>query len=182
MSPSGIEPATLRLVVQCLSQVCYRLATFLTLPVANNLSSYPRCVCSGVTSWPYCCWKWSRNWIIVFPAYPDADNNSFFRWGNSWCHTWFRSTKKKVKVTLVQALRLCTGRTAHRGSRGIALLFHDQRHWKGVRGQRHVPAVLYPRERPGTYCTGGWVGPRAGLGRCGKSRSHRDSIPGPSSP
>jgi len=31
----------------------------------------------------------------------------------------------KVKVTLVQALRLCTGRTAHRGSRGIALLFHD---------------------------------------------------------
>jgi hypothetical protein len=32
---------------------------------------------------------------------------------------------KKVKVTLVQALRLCTGRTAHRGSRGIALLVHD---------------------------------------------------------
>jgi len=34
---------------------------------------------------------------------------------------------KKVKVTLVEALRLCTGRTAHGGSRGIALLFHDQR-------------------------------------------------------
>ena len=33
--------------------------------------------------------------------------------------------KVKVKVTLVQTLRLCTGRTAHRGSRGIALLFHD---------------------------------------------------------
>ena len=33
--------------------------------------------------------------------------------------------EKKVKVTLVQALRLCTGRTAHKGSRGIALLFHD---------------------------------------------------------
>jgi len=31
----------------------------------------------------------------------------------------------KVKCTLVQVLRLCTGRTAHRGSRGIALLFHD---------------------------------------------------------
>jgi hypothetical protein len=30
-------------------------------------------------------------------------------------------TKVKVKCTLVQALRLCTGRTAHRGSRGIAL-------------------------------------------------------------
>ena len=31
----------------------------------------------------------------------------------------------KVKVTLVQALRLCTGCTVHRGSKGIALIFHD---------------------------------------------------------
>jgi hypothetical protein len=82
----------------------------------------------------------------------------------------------------VQALRLCTGRTAHRGIRGIALLFHDQRYEKGVRGQRHTPAARYPRERPGTHCTGGWVGPRAGLDRCGKSRPHRDSIPIPTSP
>jgi len=90
----------------------------------------------------------------------------------------FRSV---LKCTLVQALRLCTGRTAHRGSRCIALLLHDQRHWKGVRGQFHAPVALYPRERPGTHCTGDWVGPRAGLHRCGKSRPHRDSIPGPSS-
>jgi hypothetical protein len=33
--------------------------------------------------------------------------------------------KVKVKVTLVQALRLCTGRTARRGSRGITLPFLD---------------------------------------------------------
>ena len=33
--------------------------------------------------------------------------------------------KNKVKCTPVQALRLCTGRTAHTGSRGIALLFLD---------------------------------------------------------
>jgi len=51
-----------------------------------------------------------------------------------------------------------------------------------VRGQRHAPAAPYPRERPGTHFTGGWVGLRAGLDRCGKSRPHRDSIPGPSSP
>ena len=31
--------------------------------------------------------------------------------------------KVKVKCTILQALRLCTGRTAHRASRGIALLF-----------------------------------------------------------
>jgi len=35
---------------------------------------------------------------------------------------------KKVKYTLVQALMLCTGRTVHRRSRGIALLFNDQQH------------------------------------------------------
>ena len=33
--------------------------------------------------------------------------------------------KVKVKFTLVQALRLCTGCAAHRGSRGIAVLFLD---------------------------------------------------------
>ena len=89
---------------------------------------------------------------------------------------------KKVKVTLVQALRLCTVHTAHRGSRVIALLFHDQRHSKGVMGQRHAPAALCPQERPGTHCTGGWMGPRAGLDRCRKSDPHQDSIPGLSSP
>jgi len=89
---------------------------------------------------------------------------------------------KKVNCTLVQTLKLCTGPVAHSGSRGIALLFHDHGTRRGVRGQRHVPAVLYPRERPSTHCTGGWVGPRAGLDRCEKSRPHRDSIPGPSSP
>jgi hypothetical protein len=43
------------------------------------------------------------------------------------------------------------------------------------------PAATYPRERSGTHFTGGWVGLRASLDRCGKSRLHRDSIPGPSS-
>ena len=39
---------------------------------------------------------------------------------------------------------------------------------------------LYPQERPDTHCIGGWVGTTAGLDGCGKSRPHRDSIPGPS--
>ena len=90
--------------------------------------------------------------------------------------------KVKVKCTLVQALRLCTGRTAYRGNRGIALLFHDhgtRRRW----GISVTPWPLFiPGERPSVHCTGGWVGPRAGVDRCGKSRLHRDSISGPSSP
>jgi hypothetical protein len=51
------------------------------------------------------------------------------------------------------------------------------RHQKGERGQGHASAAFYLRERPGTDCTGDWVGPTAGLDRCGKSRPHRDSIP-----
>ena len=45
-----------------------------------------------------------------------------------------------------------------------------------VGGQRHAPAALINR------CIVGLVGPRTGLGVCGKPRPHRDSIPGPSSP
>jgi hypothetical protein len=34
----------------------------------------------------------------------------------------------------------------------------------GVTGQHHAPAALYTRGKdPGTRCTGGWVGFRAGL-------------------
>jgi hypothetical protein len=63
--------------------------------------------------------------------------------------------------------------------RGIALLICDL----GARSGWVVnttPRPLYPREKPGTHCTGGWVGPRAGLDVSDKSLSYRDSIPGPS--
>jgi len=53
----------------------------------------------------------------------------------------------KVKCTLVQALRLCTGRTAHRGSRGIALLFHDQRHEKSGEGSASRPGRSLSQEK-----------------------------------
>jgi hypothetical protein len=79
----------------------------------------------------------------------------------------------KVKVPV-------TDLKVQRWGRGIALLFLDL----GIRRGWMVsitPRPLYPRERPGTHCTGGWMGPRAGLDGCGKSRPHRHSIPGPSS-
>ena len=85
---------------------------------------------------------------------------------------------KKVKCTLVQALRLCIGRTAHRGSRGIALLFLDHNTRRGE-GSASRPGRSLP---PGKTRHPLWVGPRAGLDKCGKSRPHRNSIPGPSSP
>jgi hypothetical protein len=68
-----------------------------------------------------------------------------------------------------------------KGSRVIALLILDldaRRGWV----VSTTPRPLYLRETPGTHCTGGWVGPRAGLDVCEKSSPHRDLIPGPSSP
>jgi len=73
--------------------------------------------------------------------------------------------KKKVKCTLVQALSLCTGCTAHRGSRGIAILFHDHstRRWWGVSvtprplftpGKDPVPIVQEAGWAPGPVWTG----------------------------
>ena len=72
---------------------------------------------------------------------------------------------KKVKCTLVQALRLCTGRTAHRGSRGIVLLFFDHGTRRGwgvsvtprplfISGKDPVPIVQEAGWAPGPVWTG----------------------------
>jgi hypothetical protein len=44
------------------------------------------------------------------------------------------------------------------------------------------PDVLTPVKNPVTDCTGGWVGPRAGLDGCRKYSPHRDLIPVPFNP
>jgi len=79
---------------------------------------------------------------------------------------WWWLVIKKVKCTFAQALRLYTGRTAHRGSRGITLPFLDHGTRRGE-GQRHAPAALYPRERPGTPLYRRLGGPQ---GRSGQVR------------
>jgi len=69
-----------------------------------------------------------------------------------------KMVKVKIKSTLVQALRLCTGRTAHSGSRGIALLFHDHDTRKGW-GVRVTPRPLFtPGKDPVTIIQeAGWA-------------------------
>ena len=81
----------------------------------------------------------------------------------------------KVKFSVEQNTK------AQRGSRCIALLFLQPRRQMGWMVNA-TPWPLYPRERPGTHCTGGWVGPRDCLDGCGKFRPHRNSISRPSSP
>jgi hypothetical protein len=62
---------------------------------------------------------------------------------------------------------------ALRVDRGTDLPFRDlgarRGEWSAPR-----PGRFTPRERPGTPCTGDWVGPRAGLDVCETSRPQRD--------
>ena len=77
--------------------------------------------------WHFAVWKRPKNKYgeLILPS---SEQNSKLR-GKS--HV--RDTRvvhphrpiKKVKCTLIQTLQLCTGRTVRRGSRGIALPFHD---------------------------------------------------------
>jgi len=55
------------------------------------------------------------------------------------------SVKGKVKCTLIQALRLCTGRTTHRGSRVIDVTFLDY----GTRRGRGSSLTSRPLFTPG---------------------------------
>ena len=66
---------------------------------------------------------------------------------------------------------------AQRGGGGIAPTFRNLRASKGC-VVNATPLTLYRRQRPGIYCTGGWVGLGVGLDVCGKSLHHQDSIPG----
>jgi len=83
------------------------------------------------------------------------------------CTDWAILANKwvKVKCTLVHALRLCTGRTAHRGSRGIVIHFlnHDIRRGWGVSvtprllftpGKDPLPIVQKAGWVPGPVWTG----------------------------
>jgi len=70
----------------------------------------------------------------------------------------------KAKYTLVKVKK------AQRAERSIALFFLQPRRSVGEQVVSATPRPLHPRKRPGTHCTGGWVGPRAGLDELGKSR------------
>ena len=122
--------------------MCYYLNVhFQGQRVKHNISTIYCAVCTTMDPWPpvtpYVCVPWIPVWRQV----------------------------KKVKCTLVQALRLCTSRTSHRGSRGIALPFHDHgtRRWWGVSvtprplftpGKYPVPIVQEDGWAPGTVLTG----------------------------
>ena len=85
------------------------------------------------------------------------------------------TVKLKAKVTLEQATK------AQMWSRRTALPFLQTRRYMVVGGQHHAPSALpLGKTRYPLYRRLG--GPQDRSGRVGKTRPHRDSIPGPSSP
>jgi hypothetical protein len=87
---------------------------------------------------------WTHQWFS-----PDPINSvcSIFdmRTFQYWWRFSIMECKVMVKCTLVQALSLCTGRTARRGSRGIALPFNDH----GTRREWGVSVTPRPLFTPG---------------------------------
>jgi len=57
-----------------------------------------------------------------------------------------KKKKKRLRCTLVQALRFCTGRTAHRGSRCINLLFLDHGTRRGEGSASRLGRSLPPEK------------------------------------
>jgi hypothetical protein len=88
--------------------------------------------------------------------------------------TWYLRVTTAALVTLVKGKIHPQNR--HRGGAevqaGYSFFNLDDRR----SGWTTLPALL-PRKRADTHCTGSWVGPRAGLDGCGKSRPPLGSDP-----
>jgi hypothetical protein len=90
-------------------------------------------------------------------------------------------TGRTVKCTVVQALRLCTGRTAYRGLEVYLYPFLTTA-LKGVRGQRHAPPLFTPGRNPVPFLQEAGCAPGPVWTGAENLAPHRESIPGPSSP
>ena len=93
------------------------------------------------------------------------------------CHTSYTLVFLLQKFNLVQALRLCTGRTAHRGSSSIGLPFLDHGTRRGW-GISFTPRPIFTPGKDPVPIVQEAGRSRGGMDRRGKSRRHRYSIPG----
>ena len=108
----------------------------------------------------------------------------------SCCFLYAYALHEKVNITLVKVKVKVkikvnfTLKQATKAQRGVEVWFHSffnfGARWSGWSTPH--PAALPPGKGSGTHCIGGWVGLRAGLDRCEKSRPHRDLVVGTSNP
>jgi hypothetical protein len=134
-------------------------------------------LCTSVPPW-YNQWKQTIKQIHTMIIPISAIFSTAVNFSSANCLTFLRKLQGMFRKVKQSGYR---PEQAQRVDRGIALTFPDLGARRGC-VVSIMPRPLYPRMRPGTHCTGGWVGPRVGLNVCEISRPHRDSIPGPSSP
>ena len=82
----------------------------------------------------------------------------------------------KVKCNVVQVMRLCTGRKANRGNRGIDLLFLHPA-LEGGEGSAALPGRTLPRVKTRYQLYRRMGGPQGRSGEVREISPHRDSIP-----
>ena len=105
----------------------------------------------------------------------EAQNKTIFSYGCNYPTLGRPTVFENVKWRLKKRSRYRPG-VAQRVGRDTAVLFHDCGNRKGVSGQQHDPAALYPgKDAVPILREVGWTpGP---LWTGGRSRPHRDSIP-----
>jgi len=154
----------------CLCSFLHLRTRFLgptVIPKPRNLRIWRSVEISNVVS--------TCRWSLLLSFRGSTETKMWFEQKRNKTTFWVRSSasfaatyggsKVKVKCTFVQALRLCTGRTVLRGSRGLALLFlyhGTRRGWvvsstprpQFTPGKDPVPIVQEAGWGPGSVWTG----------------------------
>jgi hypothetical protein len=116
-----------------------------------------------------------RNYKIITFEFYGENYQKFVKYGTHMVHkTTYKSFKKYFKKRDPYTGLRSKGEKRYNSILSLASALEGG----GVASS--TPRPLHPREKPGTHCTGGWLGPRAGLEGCENSRPYRDSMPGPS--
>jgi hypothetical protein len=156
---------------------CHRVPTHLQLIniIIIIINRYPNLLVTETNFWTWTCSS------LAIRSYQAAITSSSLFERESGHHDATGLVMSISSWTKVKQSSPCNLPWRHRGRAEVQLysFFNLGARWEGgVSGQRHDPDALLPEKRPGANCTGGWVGGRAGEDGCGKSRPHRDSIPG----
>ena len=163
--------------ISCLCHLAHGLATMLTEPshfafrIINNPTEPQRMTQYSLHK------TWDLIGHLLCRMFLATNFSGCLVFSAPCCALTLSAKKDKVKCTLVQALRLCTGCTAYTGSRGIGLHFHGHS-TRGGEGSVSRPSRSLPpgKSRYPLYRRLG--GPQGRSGQVWKiSPPHQDLIP-----
>jgi hypothetical protein len=167
------DELTITSVLPDSSSIKFRVKRFISLlrNVGNNLQLGTAWHSATSASISALLWE-PETYQVYFPIPPTFKLTIFVL---------IHSECKKVKCALVQALRLCTGRTAHRGSRNVAILFLEHGTRRGE-GSESLPGRSLPPGKTRYPLYRRLVGPQGRSGLVRKISPPPGFDPGLSSP